>query len=469
MPPKKDPKRSAALHRNRGSGFEDGFADPPITPSEYLLERDIYRPSLPFYSRIKDCIERYLSRRRLTCEQHELFMKYLALGGMENPQNPPSVAAVTKGKWFDPDIPGHWDVDFSGVVAGFLGCHLPEQYGYNGEEVQVAAELIVNFLKYVSHHDVCPEYAEDLKKAIQICGLALAELPSVAYANNCMPGDFNVACRVLFCSTGKPTCSNEGTDIGRVGIVLYEDKQVKDSVGHKALYLDTAFLVRADFDAEHVFKTTMRIWEPELMDRVDSMALEPLRVVHTFTNSFEVIDIVLPDATIAEQYRRAESKRSEQSKVRPAGPVGYLVLKPATLQDGWDRRAAPATSEDIISVYMDQVVLQYPQRGMKMRLTICELDFGMKFIKGAGEVFPTFYEFLPQSLMLQWKTPRPHKRPPPSAADPEVAEELEEKEREKDEQEVLQEQRKQDGELNRELLELEEVRRMEKSMEKLRV
>lgn len=32
------------LNKNRGSGFEDGFADPPVTPMEHAAEREIYDP-----------------------------------------------------------------------------------------------------------------------------------------------------------------------------------------------------------------------------------------------------------------------------------------------------------------------------------------------------------------------------------------------------------------------------------------
>lgn len=283
-----------------------------------------------------------------------------------------------------------------------------------------------------------------------------------------MPGDFNTACRILFCSTGKPASSDDDTDTGRVGFVLYEDKKIKDGVGHESLSFHTTFLVPTNFDAERVFKVTMAIWEPELHYRINEMDTSPLRIVSTFTNAFEVLEVVFPDPAVAEQYSRAALKHAEQGKSRRLGPVGYLVLKPTILEDGWDRRAAIRSADEIISVYMDQDVLRYLQPGMKMRLTICELDFGMKFIKGAGEVFPTFYEFLPQSLMLQWKTPRLDHRPPPSAEDLDAAEKKEAQDMENEEREMLQEQRKVDGELNRELQELEDVRMIERSMDKLR-
>lgn len=38
-----------SLNKYRGSGFEDGFADPPITPMEHAAERQIYDPYVPRY------------------------------------------------------------------------------------------------------------------------------------------------------------------------------------------------------------------------------------------------------------------------------------------------------------------------------------------------------------------------------------------------------------------------------------
>lgn len=48
-----------SLNKYRGSGFEDGFADPPITPMEHAAERQIYDPYVP------RCVSEMLSKRWL--------------------------------------------------------------------------------------------------------------------------------------------------------------------------------------------------------------------------------------------------------------------------------------------------------------------------------------------------------------------------------------------------------------------
>lgn len=85
----------------------------------------------------------------MTQDRSSLFSKYLALGGIDTTQRQftgtakhikdwkddgytvdeirgfmandvLSHANDPKGKFFNPGFPEHWDVDFAGVVAGFL-------------------------------------------------------------------------------------------------------------------------------------------------------------------------------------------------------------------------------------------------------------------------------------------------------------------------------------------------------------
>lgn len=56
-----------SLNRYRGSGFEDGFADPPITPMEHAAERQIYDPYVSRY------VSLLLSKRWLISRQEAFF------------------------------------------------------------------------------------------------------------------------------------------------------------------------------------------------------------------------------------------------------------------------------------------------------------------------------------------------------------------------------------------------------------
>lgn len=99
--------------------------------------------------RIEIAIQRFVDRRRMTNDRSALFSKYLALGGIDTTRRQFNGTAklvqdwkddgftkdeirgftandfIGRGgdpmdKFYNPDHPEHWDVDFAGVVAGFL-------------------------------------------------------------------------------------------------------------------------------------------------------------------------------------------------------------------------------------------------------------------------------------------------------------------------------------------------------------
>ncbi len=105
-------------------------------------------PSADTNRRIEECLQRFRARRRLTNPQTALFNHYLFLGGIDTSQRQftgvrgmgkddlssasksemRSMAAndvisswgSTTSRFYNPKSPEHWDVDFSGVVAGYL-------------------------------------------------------------------------------------------------------------------------------------------------------------------------------------------------------------------------------------------------------------------------------------------------------------------------------------------------------------
>lgn len=122
-----------------------------MTPAEYEEERNvIYAPHRPFVDRIEECIQRFRARRRMDPEREYLFTRYLTLGGVdatvrqfqgtrdlnEDVLEDASKATVremtaddviqrggernSNPRFYNPNYPEHWDVDFTGIVAGFL-------------------------------------------------------------------------------------------------------------------------------------------------------------------------------------------------------------------------------------------------------------------------------------------------------------------------------------------------------------
>ncbi|POS78713.1 hypothetical protein DHEL01_v202897 [Diaporthe helianthi] len=492
--------KSKGKSKTRASGFEDGFADPPVTPMEYAAERKIYDP------RIEECIQRYMSRRRLTNERRTLFTKYLALGGVDTDQRQFTGTAkhvkdmkeddeydadnfreVTAneglsrdweemGKYYNPHYPEHWDVDFAGVVAGFLGDWLPRTWGLSVHDNKLAADTILNFLRYIQHHDVCPEYADNLFQARKICELSCTEIPRVGEVSRAMPGDFNLACQVLFCSARNASSVSLGSTDSKN---LPNDMATWDV---ETNCWDTGISAPKDFDAERIFKATISVHEPGLISRVLQHTCDPIRVVNTYEDAFDVKDIIPPSDSITDIYNGIKSKAG---KTRTIKPVGRAVLIPSIIEDGWDNHPTMAEGRSDegkpVSLYLEDTILANLKEGMKLRLTISQLNImgggnsssgggdGIRFIRAWSEVLPSFHTFLPQSLMQHYKRPRLSDRPPPSVDDPDAEDRAFLEEAEAETKEAEKAERRADSELDRQMKEQEQAEALLKVMERVKV
>lgn len=58
--------------------------------------------------------------------------------------------------------------------------------------------MIRNFLNYLLYHDVCPEYAEQIKSSKILCDQGERELSAIRQITPKLPGSFNKACSELY-------------------------------------------------------------------------------------------------------------------------------------------------------------------------------------------------------------------------------------------------------------------------------
>lgn len=255
---------------------------------------------------------------------------------------------------------------------------------------------------------------------------------------------------------------------------MYEDKKNHElAVGEVVKVpgaIDAAVLAPANFDAKRVFLTTLTLHEPDMMEP----GVEPakrIRVVNTYEDVYEVKEVVFAPKEFVSIYKAITS---HDTTLREIGPVGYVVLSPTIIEDGWDdhptlEEGRAANPGKAVNLYLDHAVMDHLDVGMKLRLAICETNIGLDFIKECREVLPSFHVFLPQTLMIHWKAPRPNDRPPPSAEDQDREERQMQAEFEKEEREMIKEQRKVDPELDRQMREVEDMKALEKAMETARI
>lgn len=103
-------------------------------------------------------------------------------------------------------------------------------------------------------------------------------------------------------------------------------------------------------------------------------------------------------------------------------PIGELVVRDTYIEDSWSNTP---TEEDFraeceilgpktYSLWVDDNILVKLCIGQKIQAQVHETDTGMLLLGKVFNVYPTFYTFLPQSLMMRFKTPAGKEKPAPT-------------------------------------------------------
>ncbi|KAH7324693.1 Argonaute siRNA chaperone complex subunit Arb1-domain-containing protein [Stachybotrys elegans] len=394
-----------ALPKGRGTGFEEYFADPPMTPQESMEEKmEVYS------SRIQACIQRFRSRRRLTGRLTLYFNEYLFLGGINTNSNaytgqdPRELKAMTpaqrreataadavhrtgsdEGRFYNGDEK-NWSVDFYGVAAGYFSTAVPLLTGMVDAEFEQAVDVVKNFLRYVLHHDVCPEYEADVKKALELCGVVYEEWARSQELLVTLPGAFNKAACLTY------------------GISQHPDYPGRDHIWNSSVPFRVAF-----------YSTLGLLGEPALLRHLSEAGTG---IVKEFDCVLKVVEITRPSI---EQVARFEHLHIGNQH-RPLHPVGKVVLVPSTIEDDWDYPAVPSQLDkgERVTLYLEDAILANLQLGVKLSVHLMETTTGFRFIYAVDNVVPSFYTFLPQSMMKHFRQLELNERPAPSVACPEA-------------------------------------------------
>lgn len=280
------------------------------------------------------------------------------------------------------------------TVSSFSSERVFKLVGTDMGLVQMAVDVVTNFLNYVLHHDVCPEYNEDILKAKEICNSAVDQVTRTFQVVQDTPDDFSRACNALF-------------DGGNADYTEYDNwdtsKQMDKEHAQRVFYASVA--------AQDV-----------LYDKVKGTRVEDIRIAHQVMQHFEVEHIALPTEDHVRQYLGVKDEHNDTGNIKPCG---LLTAKAIDLVSGWDTgdRVGPAPGlEDHEVFVVEASVLEQLLVGMKVKLVVCILNNGVKFIRDVYDVHPTYYTFLPQELMLRYREPTPNDRPAPSTENPDVEE-----------------------------------------------
>lgn len=415
------------------SGFEEFYADTPITPSDYAVERDLYDPNHDFKDRMQTCIQRFRAKRKLDQVRANIFTKYLSLGGVEtgakqftggldketienSTANEIADIQATdfirtnhkNTKYYDGS--DNWVIDFEGVAKGFFSSKLSSMLPIESEsQLESYCAVIRNFLNYILQHDVCPEYTADIMAARRVIEDAKRELWQIQIAASKLPGDFNVASSILFGGRYK----NDW------GFGCWDDNDPD-----REKYSTVRGFSKGE--AERIFKSCIANYGN---DGLFSQTMSPdVHIVNTSTKYFQVAEIQFSSHTI-NQSTGVEDYVREFGHVKPLGIVKFKPWEGPNLEqlDFTDDEGTTSNKKDpeVESFLLEDEALQTLFIGMKLELVIQELNIGLKFIDSVIGLYCSFYDVLLNEKMMDYKEPVASDRPPPTEDDPDVEEKLE--------------------------------------------
>lgn len=418
---KKKKKKSKAT---KPTGFEEYYCEPVMTPAEAWDEKNlIYSPDRSFVERIEEGIQRYRARRRLDAVRNQVFTQYLILGGVDatarqfqGADKLPDdlIRESTKGelrdmvsddvihrggegggRFYHPASSEHWDVDFTGVVAGFMSHKVLDMSGGEMEMIWIASNTIQNFLKYLILHDVCPEHADDINRAIKLCDQAFEEIGLVSNALELVPGAFNRSVAALHCE------EEDGDAIS----LLVDNK---------------------DLDRNHALHTVALIATLVLPTLGGSSTpnVNAMEVTNPIERTFEITSITPPTKEMRQRVAVvSEHLRKSNPSAPPIQACGTMQGHPVLVLDGWDvtEKLTDEEAKEESSFILEELILEQLRVGMKLTIGVSTCTFPrggtFKVIRYVKGIKPSFYTFLPQDLMRYWKEPVPNERPGPSIHD----------------------------------------------------
>ncbi|KAJ6081172.1 hypothetical protein N7499_006046 [Penicillium canescens] len=398
---KKNKRRSKAKRGlDAPTGFEPFFADAPLTPDEFQEIKKVYDPALPFHMRYDEAIKRFLFKRRLESRRRHLFLKYLQYGGVNTNQKYGQGVSLQELKDMSKEeamearnftmVSPEWatgeNIAFDKVLKGYLGGYYIDYFSPDDEdEIKVVTGTIKSFLTFLLYHDVCPEYQEDIDKARQTCDMATKEVWKVRQVVHEGPGSFNKACSMLFGGNYLDIIDN--SEISENVKFAGQDRMTQQ-IARKVLM----YAIAGVGPDERAIK---------FKDLAEKEKFEIKRIEDI--DGFEIVSIEQPTALTVGFYNEYAPD------VKPVGVVRAKEFRdPAkggfnlsNLEDEkWKAGKAPSYEFEF---FLEGDLLAHCFPGMKALTKVFELNCGIHFFDEIMVCLPSFYVFLVNDLMIDYK------------------------------------------------------------------
>ncbi|KAJ5674605.1 uncharacterized protein N7477_004539 [Penicillium maclennaniae] len=384
---------------DKPTGFEEYFADGPLTPSEHAEMLEVFNPY---------ALRRFQFRRRIEPARLNMFSKYLKYGGVDIESIIASEANYQEMESMTADqimqaramaeirkVRATLDVDFDLVLRGFMQAvpfldTRPKLMRYRSsyfiscfkleteKVIKMATETIKNFYTYLLQRDVCLEYTDNLLQARKTCDLAAKELWMNVQLVREAPGQFNEACSMLFGGAfSQSNTPSLGSELEKC---------------HKAKMERARDVVRCAIAGVGNFEQASSFKE---LGNKHRLAAEKVLDI----DGFEILAVIQPDSRVLEFYEKYASQHDALGRVKavsfrdPAKPD--LDMSPEERWD-WNHGKVPTYEFEF---FVDKALLPLMYAGLK-------LNCGVYYFDEILSTYPNFYTVIANGMMMKWKWPR---------------------------------------------------------------
>ena len=402
----------------RSTGFEPYATDGPIHPTEYEEERSDYDPDNSITHRIETAIRKFTARRKMHQETRAIFDKLLVFGGMDcgsgqfigslgdREMEDLSKKEIAERTMYygvservmdgldedDGTDEATWVVDFDAIAKAFLSSVFVTSFNWYDEKQVITATMVLrNFYNYLLLHDACKEYNHQITAARDVCDLAEEELLKLSQIDTRFPGGFNTACSTIFEGTYTGLHAASGDWVREDDDPGWSDEQAR------MIFLAGIF----------AHGTEEQLKQAEANVRTGAPLKEAFKVICTENFGLEVVDIQLADGEAKNVY---ENEMFANTYIRPMGKIRCKrwevpFAKPRDLPES----AKTANKDEEFDILLEDETLKLCFPGMKMEACIKELNLGIKFIDYFEAVYVSFFTWLANEEIRDWKEPGPPK------------------------------------------------------------
>jgi hypothetical protein len=244
---------------------------------------------------------------------------------------------------------------------------------------------IKNFLTFLLYHDVCPEYQDEIDKARQTCDMAAKEVWKARQVVHEGPGSFNQACSMLF--GGNYFDAVDDPEIWK-NIKFAEQDRMTQQIARKVLM----YAIAGVGPDERAIK---------FKDIAEKEQFEIKRIEDI--DGFEIVSIEQPTALTVGFYKEYAPDLKPVGVVRakefrdPAkGGFNLSNLE----EEKWKAGKAPSYEFEF---FLEGDLLAHCFPGMKALTKVFELNCGIHFFDEIMVCLPSFYVFLVNDLMIDYK------------------------------------------------------------------